>query len=159
MIRSGICAALAVMMALPVLAWPISPENASTILTRAGGEDVELTWVRDDVALLDATKGNFKYSVRMMDCDETKTCASALIFATFEMAGVPDLAMHEKTNHFNDIYPFGRAFILPRPDQQSFAVGVDYSLDLKHEANFDTEDVDKFMAILDAYVGHMSKEE
>ena len=29
-------------------------------------------------------------------------------------------------------------------------MGVDYSLDLKHEANFDTEDVDKFMAILDA---------
>lgn len=158
MIRRSTCVALAAMMALPALAWPISPENAATILTRAGGEDVELTWLGDDAARLDAKQGDFKYSVRMMDCDEAKVCASAMIFATFEMSGAPDFAMYQKTNHFNDSFPFGRAFILPRPDQQSFALGVDYSLDLRNEANFDTEDMDKFMSILDDYIGHMSNE-
>jgi len=159
MIKHSVCAAAAALLALPGLAWPISPENAGTVLTRADSEDVNVVWLNDQAARIDAKRGDYQYSVRIMDCDETKACATAMIFATFEMTGTPDFAMYEKTNLFNDSFPYGRAFILPRADNQSYAVGVDYSLDLRNEANFDVEDVSKFMSILGAYIDHMSQQE
>ena len=158
MLKLSICTALAAMMVLPVMAWPITPENAAKVLTRTESEDVNIVWLSDEVARIDAKLGTYNYSVRMMECDALKACATAMIFATFEMAGAPDLAMYEKTNLYNDNYPYGRAFILPRSNGATYAVGVDYSLDLTNEHNFDGEDVEKFKRILEAYTAHMTEE-
>ena len=156
--RVVICMALAAGMALPVMAWPISPENVATVLTRADSENVNIVWLDDDVARVDAKLDSYNYSVRMMKCDETKTCSSAMVFAVFDMTGTPDLAMYEKTNLYNDNYPYGRAFILPGSDGSSYSVGVDYSLDLSNEHNFDGADMALFENILTSYVNHMSEE-
>ena len=158
MLRVAISMAMAAGMALPVMAWPISPENAAKVLTRADSENVEVVWLDDEVARIDAKLDSYNYSVRMMRCDETKACSSVMFFAVFDMVGTPDLAMYEKTNLYNDNYPFGRAFILPGSDDTSYSVGIDYSLDLSNEHNFDGEDVVLFEDILTSYVSHMSEE-
>jgi len=153
-----VCAVAAFAMAVPALAWPIAPENAGKVLTNAGSEEVEVTWLGDDVARVDAKQGEYYYSVRLMNCDESKMCNSAMFFATFTMSGSPDLAMYEQTNLYNDSYPFGRAFILPSGDGESYGIGVDYGLDLQNEHNFDAEDLKMFEDILTSYAAHMSEE-
>ncbi|MEQ3648902.1 YbjN domain-containing protein [Hyphomonas sp.] len=159
MLRLAISMALAAGMAFPVMAWPISPENAATVLTRAESEEVNVVWLDDEVARIDAKLDSYNYSVRMMRCDETKVCSSVMLFATFDMVGTPDLAMYEKTNLYNENYPFGRAFILPGSDGSSYGVGIDYTLDLSNEHNFDGEDMVLFGDILAAYISHMSEED
>ena len=158
MIRPIVCAVAAFAMAVPALAWPIAPENAGKVLTSGGSENVEVTWLDDDVARVDAKQDEYYYSVRLMDCDKSKMCASAMFFATFTMAGSPDLAMYEQTNLYNDSYPFGRAFILPSENGESYSIGVDYGLDLQNEHNFDVEDLKMFEDILSSYAVHMSEE-
>lgn len=157
MIRSILSAAAALVLAAPAMAWPISPENAAKVLTNAGSEDAEVVWLSDEVARIDAKVDDFFYSVRMMNCTEDKTCGSAMLFATFTMEGAPDMAMYEKTNLYNDSYPFGRAFILDEPGSEGYTVGVDYTVDLRNEHNLDAEDLGLFRDILPAYTGHMSE--
>ncbi|KCZ51195.1 YbjN domain-containing protein [Hyphomonas pacifica] len=159
MIRILLCGVVAVSIAVPAFAWPIAPENAGKVLTNAGSEEVEVTWLGDDVARLDAKKGEYYYSVRLMNCDDSRTCSSAMFFSTFTMDGAPDFSMYERTNLYNDSYPFGRAFILPSGDDETYAVGVDYGIDLQNEHNFDEEDLNLFEEIIISYTSHMSEED
>lgn len=138
------------------LAAPMTPEAAADVLRNAGDTDVNVTWVSDTAARIDSNKDGIYYSVRLFACDEQKSCSGAMIFATYAEPGTLDLSVHERNNAFNDSYPFGRGFVLaPEENDGTYTIGLDYSIDISDEANFDNGDVDLFFTALDAYVTHM----
>lgn len=128
------------------------------MLEASGSEGIQLNWLSDDTAQIDARLDPYLYSIRMLGCNAEAGCDRVLIFSTFRVAGYPDLAAYQKVNHYNDTIPFGRAFLLePAPEEDTFSVGVDYALDLTHETRLDAADMDKFIVIVDSFVARMNE--
>lgn len=152
--------AAALMFAPAALAAPITPEAAADVLRAAGDAEVTVDRVSDTAARIDANRQGVFYSVRLFGCDETKACEGVMIFATYAEPGALDLSVYERNNEFNDTYPFGRGFLLPGQENDgTYTIGLDYSIDIGGEANFDNADIDLFFGALDAYVTHMESPE
>lgn len=146
------------MLALTSAAERITPQAAVDMLGTTGSEEIELTWLSEDAAQIDAKYESYFYSIRMTYCGDVSGCGAAIMFATFRMPGAPDLEMYRTINAYNDTTPFGRAFLLePGAEDDTYAVGVDYVLDLSNEGRLDRTDVEMFADILDTFVIHMSE--
>ena len=147
-------------LAPAALAAPVAPETAAEMMRNAGDTDVNVTWVSDGAARIDAARDGVYYSVRMFACDEAKLCSGAMVFATFAEPGSLDLSVYERNNAFNDSYPYGRGFLLTSKEEDgTYTIGLDYSIDLSAEAEFGSDDIELFFGILDAYVRHMESTE
>mgnify|MGYP003673547662 CR=1 FL=1 len=88
---------LAVAMSATCLAFaasanPASPDSVSGLLQGMDSTDVVIEWIDDSTARVDATRNGYNFTVRLMDCDESKKCKSSLTFAAFDMGGTPDIA-------------------------------------------------------------------
>lgn len=134
---------------------PASPDAVSDLLKGMDSSDVAVEWIEDTIARVDATRLGYNFTVRLMDCDETRTCRSSLTFATFDMDGTPDISAFQKINDYNDSYPFGRAFLIGAPDRQGYMVGIDYAISLADENNYGQQEVNLFFIILDSFIAHM----
>ena len=151
---------LAVAMSATCLAFaasanPASPDSVSGLLQGMDSTDVVIEWIDDSTARVDATRNGYNFTVRLMDCDESKKCKSSLTFATFDMDGTPDIGEFQKINDYNDSYPFGRAFLIGDPDTEGYMVGIDYSISLADENDYGQQEVSLFFIILDSFITHM----
>jgi hypothetical protein len=152
--------AAALTLAPAALAAPITPEAAAEVLRAAGDTEVTVNDAGDTAVRIDANRGGVFYSVRLFSCDEARSCVGVMIFATYAEPGALDLSVYERNNQYNDSFPFGRGFLLPGEEGDgTYTIGLDYSLDIGGEANFDNDDVDLFFGALDAYVTHMESPE
>lgn len=152
--KSLAIAALAGGAVMSASAYPITPEDAANLLRNMDSENVEVTTISDEISRIDAQRNGYYYSVRMMDCVDDRGCNSVMQFATWSMDGSPDFEMYEKINHYNDSYPFGRAFIY-QGGEEGYSVGVDYVIDLSDEQNYNDDDVEMFFNVIESFVGHL----
>ena len=75
----------AICLAFAASAEPASPDSVSGLLQGMDSTDVVVEWVDDATARVDATRNGYNFTVRLMDCNESKKCKSSLTFATFDM--------------------------------------------------------------------------
>jgi hypothetical protein len=158
MLKPLALAIAAASMAFTASATPGNPEAVAEMLRNSDSANVEIEWVDDTIARIDANRDGYNYSIRMMDCNADQYCVSNMIFATFDMDGSPALADYIKINEYNDSYPFGRAFLIGAPDEYGYVIGVDYTFMTSDENVLGKEEVDLFFVILDSFVTHMQDE-
>tara|TARA_R110000787_G_scaffold59109_1_gene134014 strand:+ start:4264 stop:4743 length:480 start_codon:yes stop_codon:yes gene_type:complete len=158
MLKSLALAIAAASMVLTASADAGNPEAVAQMLRNSDSTNVGIEWVDDTIARIDASRDGYNYSIRMMDCNDAQYCVSNMIFATFDMVGAPGMADYMKINEYNDSYPFGRAFLIGSPDEDSYVIGVDYTFMTSDENVLGKEEVDLFFVILDSFVKHMQEE-
>ena len=122
----------AICLAFAASAEPASPDSVSGLLQGMDSTDVVVEWVDDATARVDATRNGYNFTVRLMDCNESKKCKSSLTFATF-----------------------GRAFLIGDPNTEGYMVGIDYSISLADENDYGQQEVSLFFIILDSFITHM----
>ncbi len=155
MFKSLALAFSAVSLACAAAADPASPDTVSGLLQGMDSTNVVVEWVDDRTARIDATRGGFKFTVRLMDCNESQKCNSSMTFATFEMTGTPGLSEFQKINDYNDNYPFGRAFLIGSPDTDGYIIGIDYATSLADENDYGQQEVNLFFLVLDSFIKHI----
>ena len=150
----------AALLGQTAIAAPVSTDEAEGVIVDYGAE-FESDWVESGGATkVDIRMNDINATVRLGNCGDDGRCGYVMMFATFDLGVPADKEVFDKTNFYNDSYPFGRAFILDNEDEAaSDIVGIDYTVDLSNEANFDTDDLETFKSVLDAYVAHWSKQE
>jgi hypothetical protein len=158
MLKPLALAIAAASMAFTASATPGNPEAVAEMLRNSDSANVEIEWVDDTIARIDANRDGYNYSIRMMDCNADQYCVSNMIFATFDMDGSPALADYIKINEYNDSYPFGRAFLIGGPDEDGYVIGVDYTFMTSDENVLGEEEVNLFFVVLDSFVKHMQEE-
>ncbi len=158
MLKSLALALAAASIAFAASADAGNPDSVAAMLRDTNSTNVEIEWVDDTIARIDASRDGYNFSIRMMDCNADQYCISNMIFATFDMAGSPALADYMKVNEYNDSYPFGRAFLIGQPDEDGYVIGVDYTFMTSDENVLGKEEVDLFFVILDSFVTHMQEE-
>tara|TARA_R110002020_G_scaffold224599_1_gene434320 strand:- start:196276 stop:196755 length:480 start_codon:yes stop_codon:yes gene_type:complete len=158
MLKPLALAIAAASMAFTASATPGNPEAVAEMLRNSDSANVEIEWVDDTIARIDANRDGYNYSIRMMDCNADQYCVSNMIFATFDMDGSPALADYIKINEYNDSYPFGRAFLIGAPDEDGYVIGIDYTFMTSDENVLGEEEVNLFFVVLDSFVKHMQEE-
>lgn len=142
-------------------ATPVTPNEAEDIIETYGASLIGSSPAGDNAHVIDAKFDTLNFSVRLGDCDAADQCSYAMMFATFDLGQKASAGTLEKTNAYNDSYPFGRAFVIPsgtEPDA-SDAVGVDYVVDLSNETEFDNEDIARFETVLSTYISHWTDDQ
>lgn len=157
MLKTLAMAAIAAMFAPTVSAVPATPEAVEALLSSMNATEIQTETVDETVVGIDATRQGYAFTVRLMDCTDSTNCVSAMIFATFNMAGRPMLADFTHLNAYNDTYPFGRAFLIGDTDTDGYLVGVDYSLSMADENMLGTNEINLFFVILDSFITHMQE--
>lgn len=140
-------------------AMPITPLQAITVMERSGAAVEPAEAIGSDAHRINVKIGEYNATVRLGNCDEEDRCSYAMMFATFNLGRTADEAVLTKTNHYNDSFPFGRAFVLKGNDETGDVVGVDYAIDISSDASFDATDLARFEEILAAFVDHWTAEE
>jgi hypothetical protein len=155
MLKTLALAIFATTLASAAHAEPSDPQTVANLLRAMNSTDVKVEWIDDSTARVDAVRNGYNYTYRLMDCNADKVCASNMIFATFDMIGLPDVFEYQRINEYNDNYPFGRAFLVSSEDKEGYVVGVDYAFITSDENKAGEAEVNMFFVILDSFVQHM----
>lgn len=157
MFKSLALAISAIIFGATASAGPSGPEEVADLLRKMNSENVEVEWVDDETVRIDASRSGYNYTFRLMDCNAEKRCVSNMLFATFDMEGVPGISEYVKINDYNDNYPFGRAFLIGSESDDGYVIGIDYAFITSDENSVGEDEVNMFFIILDSFVSHMQE--
>ncbi|MEM5517858.1 YbjN domain-containing protein [Henriciella sp. AS95] len=155
--KTALLLASAAFLGMTATAQPMTASDAEDVLTNYGATLTSSTAVGEDAHTIDAQIDDINMTVRLGGCDADALCSYAMMFATFDLGAAADQSTLEKTNGYNDSFPFGRAFVIPGEDGEDI-VGIDYVIDISSDANLDGADIARFEEILNSYITHWTAE-